>query len=289
MDWDDLRLVLAVARDGSLRGAASALRTSHATLSRHITELQERLGVRLFERHGRTLRPTEAGADLVGTAEQIEREVDGLTRRIAGRDFSLRGTVRVAMAPSLLQVLAPRLAELSAVHPDIRLELVTGLQLSNLGRREADVVVRVTDEPPPTLVGRRVARFMAAAYGRPDLLDALEPCAVGAMPWVTWDERHAFKPAIWVQRHVPRTAIRATADSETGMTDLVRAGVGVGYLPVVLADRDPRLRRLSGSMPTFEYALWVLTHPDLRHTPRVRVVTGALADALVEQSEHFAA
>ncbi|MEO0605275.1 MAG: LysR family transcriptional regulator, partial [Myxococcota bacterium] len=114
--WDDFRVLLAVARAGSIRAAATTLDTSHATVSRRLAGLRERLGVRLFERQGRRLRPTVAGAELVEVASRIADEMDDATRRVVGRDFELRGTVRVSLTDAIAQFVAPDLAAFAEAH-----------------------------------------------------------------------------------------------------------------------------------------------------------------------------
>jgi len=288
LDWDDLRFVLAVSREGSLRGAAEALGVNHATVSRHVTEITEGLGVRLFDRDGRSWIATAAGADLVETAIRMETEVHALSRRVTGRDVQLRGTVRVAVATSIVTTLAPVFAELSRSYPEIDIELSTSLELANLTKREADIAIRVTDTPPEVLVGREVAKFGSAAYGHQTLLDSLGPCAIDAYPWLAWDERYQFfKPERWLREHVSDARVRARADNEMSLFELCKAGIGVTFLPCFLGDAEPCLRRLSPEPPMFDYGLWVLTHAELRRTARVRVLMQHLADAIAARADAF--
>lgn len=274
-------MALAVARTGSVRGAATALLVSHATVSRHLAALQQTLGVRLFVREGRGLQLTAAGIDLVETAKRIERDVDATSRRVAGRDVQLRGVVRVAVPPSVLRILAVPMATFAQAHPEIRVEFVTGLELVNLTRREADIAVRLTEQPRDTLVGRKVALFEVAAYG---LAQGYHRGAkdFDALPWVDWDDKYRdYLPARWLAANIDRSSVRATADSETSMFDLVRAGVGVGFVPCLLAASDPCLVEVDAALPRFTVPIWVLTHPDLRDTGRVRAVMRAISEALV--------
>lgn len=288
LDWDDLRVVLAVARAGSLRGAAASLEVHHATVSRHVSDISERLGVRLFDRDGRNWVATPAGTDLVETAERMEAEVHALSRRVTGTDVQLRGTVRVALAPSLVKALSSTFAEIGSELPEIQIELSTSLDLANLTKREADIAVRVTDTPPETLVGREVTKFGAAAYGQRELLNRVEPSTFDAYPWIAWDERYrGFKPERWLREHVPPSRLRARADSELMLLELAKAGVGVSYLPCLLGDAEPSLRRLSPAPPTFDYGLWVLTHADLRGTARVRAVMQRVSGAILDRAGEF--
>ena len=193
--WSELELVLTIEREGSLRGAAKALRISHPTVSRRVAVLQDKLGVHLFEREGRQLRLTAAGDDLAQTAARIQAEVDGLGRRIAGQDHRLEGKVTVALSPSMFAALMPALPQFSARHPGIELEFVTGLKLASLTRREADVAIRFTDTPQETLVGRRLGLFEQAVYVNRSLQSRmLEAGRDDPMIWlwVDWDELYWY-------------------------------------------------------------------------------------------------
>lgn len=284
--WADLRLVLAVGREGSLRAAAKVLAVSHPTLSRRVADLQERLGVHLFEREGRRLRLTTAGEDLFDTAGRIEAEVDGLGRRIAGRDHRLEGSVRVALSPSMLAALTPALPRFVERYPGIELEFATGLAITNLTRREADVAIRMTDTPHDTLVGRKLSVFEQAVYVSRALRERL--LAEGRddpndWPWVDWDEGHRHHAsAQWVRKSVGADKVVVRCASSLGLYQLIKGGVGVGFSPTMLAGPDPDLVRVErpDPFPVFNRGIWVLTHADLRHTGRVRATTQWLGELL---------
>ena len=284
--WSDLKLVLAIQREGTVRAAAKALRISHPTVSRRVGELQEGLGVHLFEREGRGLRLTAAGADLAQTAERIETEIDGLGRRIAGRDHRLEGVVRVALSPEMFAALAPALPEFSSLHPGIELELVAGLDFASLTRREADVAVRVTNSPDESLVGRKLGQFEQAVYVSRALQARMQ--AEGnndplTWPWIDWDERHRHHAsARWVSEHVDPDRVAMRCDSSLAMFQLVEAGVGVGFVPTMLLGRSRDLIRVRtrDEIPTFRRSIWVLTHPDLRTTGRIRATVEWLGRTL---------
>ncbi len=277
--WSELRLVLAVQREDSLRGAAKALRLSHPTISRRLSELQEHLGVKLLERHGRRLRLTAAGEDLAATAARIETEVHSLGRRIAGRDHRLEGTVRLAMSPTMLAGLAPHLPRLRAQHPGICIELATGLGFANLTRREADIAIRFTNAPHETLVGRKVSVFESAAYVRSDA-ERRWGDDKARWPWVDWDEAHRHhSSARWIAELLPDAPIAARCESSLVMMQLVGGGVGAGFVPTMLAERDSNLRRLP-EFPNFRRDIWLLTHADLRNVGRIRAVMDWLGAVL---------
>jgi DNA-binding transcriptional LysR family regulator len=280
--WDDVRFVVAVARAGSLRKAAAELSINHATLSRHLASLQEGLGVRLFERRGRKLELTPAGRELREVGLKVEAQLNEASRRLAGKDRRLHGVVRIALPSSLMRLLAPSVPEFLRRFSGIQLEFLTGLTFKNLSQREADVAVRVADAPHATLVGRRIAPFPVAAFGTRALLDAIEPCQVADYPWVRWcagfDD---FPMERWLRDEIVAAAPGVRVDSEEGVLEMLRAGVGVGFIPCLVGNRDPALRRVAAAGPVFTSALWVLTHEDLRRTPRVKVVTKWLSEALL--------
>lgn len=284
--WSDLRLVLALQREGTLRAAAKALRLSHPTVSRRIAELQSQLGVQLFEREGRVLRLTDAGEDLAQTAARIEVEVDGLGRRIAGRDHRLEGRVRISLSPSMFAALSPALADFGERYPGIELELTTGLGFASLTRREADVVIRQTNAPDETLVGRRLSLFEGAAYVSRSLQARM--LAAGEddprrWPWVDWDEAHRHhSSAGWMREHIDPAQIVVRCDNSLSMYQLVQSGIGAGYVPTMLAAPDPELLRIEprDAFGCFQREIWVLTHADLRNTGRVQATVRWLGEQL---------
>ncbi len=288
ISWDDLRILLETSRGGSIRSGAKRLLMSHATVSRHLAELRERLGVRFFDRDNRELRATPAGSQLIDAAERIEAEVNRVQRNVVGEDFQLRGTVRVALASSTLRGLASAVSSLSQTYPEISLEFSTGVELTNLTRREADIAVRLTDKPPETLVGRNVGTYEVAPYASLEVASEVSGSAPDQMPWVNWDERYrSYDSPTWLSNNVPRSAVRATADTEVALVDLVRAGVGVGFMPCVLAKLEPSLRRVESAGPVFRSSIWVLTHQDLRDTGRVRAVMRTLGDTVRANRDSF--
>jgi DNA-binding transcriptional LysR family regulator len=277
--WSDLRLVLAIRRGGSLRAAAQALRISHPTVSRRVHDLEDQLGVHLLRRNGRQLELTPAGEDLADTAERVEREVDGLGRRIAGRDHRLEGVVRVAMSPAMLAAVARHLPDFRRRHPGVQLDLTTNLGFASLSRREADVAVRQTNAPHDTLVGRRLSLFEQAVYAHRGLV---KDGPARQWPWIDWDDAHRHhSSARWVAEHVDPGSVVVRCETSLAMYQLVRAGVGVGFVPTMLAHPNPEVVRLDADVfPVFHRGIWVLTHADLRTMGRVRATVTWLGDLL---------
>lgn len=281
LDWTAIRYLLEIERSGTFRAAASKLRVHHATVSRHVADVQEGLGVRLLQRDGRKLVFTPAGRELLGSARLIEEQITELGRSLSGRDLRPSGRVRVAMPESIVAAIAPRLKDLATAYPEISIELLTGLSFKNLSRMEADIAVRVVSSAPTSsLVGRRVGKVMIRAYGTAALLDTIEPCSVEDYPWIGWtDEFDHFAMETWLRGYELREGVRSSIDSVATLIAMVVGGAGVGFLPSFLAARLPGLRPASHEdVPVFESEAWVLMHEDLRAVPRVLAVSRWLCE-----------
>lgn len=283
LPWDDLRVILAIARTGSLSGARRDLGVSHATVFRRLAEIERRLGVALFQRDRGGYTPTTAGEDVAAAAERIESEVDGVARRIAGRDLRPSGTVRVTTTDTLLHgLLSPVFARFREANPEITLEVAVSNQLFSLSKREADVALRPSGSPPESLVGRRLGSIAQAIYGRAgQIRPADDAGAAHDSGWIGPDELMGYQPlASWLTAHGLDGHCRYRVDSLMGAYAAVRDGAGLAVLPCYLADADERLVRIGRTIPDLETDLWMLTHPDLRKVARIRVLMDFVAEAV---------
>lgn len=288
MDWDDLRLFLAIARAPSLTRAAQALGVNQSTVSRRLAAMEKQLDARLVERVAGGHALTAAGTELFATAAEVEEEIARIDRRVAGRNARLSGRLRVTCTDNFCNsYLAPHFARFAAEHPDIDLDVITRYQHLSLARREADVAIRTTVKPPETLVGRRLFRFALAAYGAADYV---ERAGSGVDPadldWIGW-ESDSFN-RFMILDHFPGAQIRHRADSLLDMRSLARAGLGVAVIGCFAADPDPGLRRVYPDPITDnKMDLWVLSHPDMWRAARVRVFTRFIADAFMADRDLF--
>jgi DNA-binding transcriptional LysR family regulator len=188
--WDDLRYALAIARAGTLSGAAEALGVSHTTVGRRIRALEEGLGVRLFDATPEGFQPTEAGADLVAVAERMETDSLALEGRILGRDARWTGALRVSVMELVFRAFRGAFVSFLERYPGVDLTITATDDAVSLARREADVVLRLTNQPPEGLVGRKVGRLQFAPYAARSLVARIgEEAPLGAFPWINWDER----------------------------------------------------------------------------------------------------
>lgn len=289
MNWNDLPVALAILRTGSLAGAARLLGRNHSTVFRRLNALEAALGARLFERLPAGYVPTEAGRRLLADAERAADAVDALQRKAQGLDRKLRGDVRVTTAPDLASAHFPRiLTQLRARHPGIRVELVASDSDYDLSRREADLALRATREPPLHLVGRRISAITWHVVGAPPLVDALGPsCEVEGLleqPWIGADERLRRLPAFaWLHGVVARDRFVAAANSVGMMASLAAGGLGLAILPSAVP--YPSLQPVTRVPVEEGGALWLLTHPDLRDVARVRAVSEVIVDCLAATEE----
>lgn len=286
MNWNDIPIALAVAKHGSLSGAAQALGKNHSTVFRRLAALEQDLGVRLFDRLPTGYTATATGSELLAHAERAADAVDDLARAALGRDDRPAGDVRLTTNANLAaDHVAPILARLATTHPDLRVEVIVSDSEYDLTRREADLALRATRAPPEHLVGRKVGDYQwhvvgteayFAQQGRPHRLEDLDTHRfIGPAPAL------AGLPALrWLTEHIGRDQVATSANSFTSMAAMAKAGLGLAVLP---SDQvDPALQRVLRVplRPAQCGALWLLNHPDLREVARIRAVSDALYNDL---------
>jgi len=276
--WDEFRFVKAIAEARGLTGAADAIGVNHSTVFRRLGDLEKRLGTPLFERHRTGYAPTSAGEEMIALAERMEEDVVAFTRKLAGKELVPSGELRVTTNDTLLvSLFVPVLAAFRRAHPNIRLDMLLSNESLNLSKRDADIALRATDAPPDTLVGRRIGGLVWCLYGRradwPDAVAGRMPDqdALAGRDWVSLGDRFAHvKAHRYVRENAPPERIALKINTVLGLTEAVAAGIGIGPLPAFIADRNPDVVRLSPPNPAFSTGLWLLTHPDLKNSPRVR-------------------
>ncbi len=281
--WDDFRTVLAVCREGTLSGAARLLGVNHSTVFRRINALEDKLGVRLFERLPEGYAMTEAGESVREAGERIENEVLGLSRKLVGRDLGLQGTLRVTAPDAFaIKLLTPFLVEFSQQYPGIQLELSMANNYLDLTRREADIAIRATTTPPETAVGRRLCALVTTVYGATSYLET-QPAdqTLEQHAWLMPDDALAQLPfARWLRKHFPSAGVVYRSNSLLGLFEAAKRGMGVAPLPCFLGDQETGLQRLLDPHEELASELWLLSHPDLRRTARVRALMDFLAEAI---------
>src|SRR5262245_28947632 len=245
MDWDGVRVFLAVARQGSLRAAGRTLGLSQPTVARRLAEFEATFGgPTLFDRLPEGAHLNAAGERLVAAAETVEQAMLTLERRRAAASPALSGTVRVSAGECAAGFLARCLsgAATAPLPSGITLELLQTLQPANLLRREADLALR--HQPPKSgdYYVAKLGTFAVAVYRRRDAVSDA---------WVTYTEKEAHDPARWVQRQVEeaKSAVALRAASLLMHVEAIRAGTGRGVIPCYIGDSHPFLERLAGPIP----------------------------------------
>jgi len=283
MDWDDVRVFNAVVDAGSLRGASLTLGVNHSTVFRRLKRLEEAVGARLFDRLPEGYVLTQTGDAFRLHAVRVREEIDALQLAVLGKDFQPGGTIRITAPDNIAYSYLPRYFEHFRAHyPAIRIELLAGGTSLDLTRREADIAVRATKKPPDYLIGRRVcslpwAFYASPAYlaaeGRPAHQDELDTHRL-----VAGEGGASRLPGmVWLEKNLG-SRIVARCNTLNAMSSLAVAGYGVALLP---DDQfKPELERLFPVTPAERTDLWVLTHPELRRTERIRLMMNHLFDSL---------
>jgi DNA-binding transcriptional LysR family regulator len=265
--WDDIRVFLALARSTSMRDAARRLGLTHPTVRRHLAALEEATGLILFVRRPDGLHLSAAGEQLLASAEGVERSVFELARRAQAVDETLQGPIHVTAPTLVATMLAADMTAFSRAHPGIELRISVGSDFADLGRREADVAIRVLRHgrlPEGHLTGRKAASGHQAVYG--------------FMESERWIVSHTERPReMWVSAApFPEFPIALRAPNDAVRLQACREGMGLALLPCVYAESE--LPRLTEPQP--DHDVWVLVHPDLRHSPRLRLFRDAMVAAM---------
>ncbi|MCQ8240054.1 LysR family transcriptional regulator [Rhizosaccharibacter radicis] len=273
VDWDDLRVVLAIAREGSLRGAARVLGQSQPTMGRRLRSFETRLGRPLFQRTADGFLLTDDGSAVLLHAERVEQEVLALDRRLAGQDGQLDGTLRVTSSDWFAtHVLAPVLCEFATLQPRVIVETITGNRVLSLSRREADLAFRTMPFDEPEVVSRRLARIEYAAYLSSGLPHPRAGDGTGTA-LITSDTAFAGRPeAVWIRRTLPNAHIVSRSSNRDVQAHLCAMGIGLAVLPRPVGDKLDGVERIDlGAEPPLRHA-WIGYHRDLGRSKRLRAL-----------------
>lgn len=290
--WTDFQTVLAVARQGSVAKAHAALGMTHSTLLRKLDLVESRLKTRLFERGRGRYVLTTAGHEIVQAALAFEPVAADTEMRVRGQDLRPSGRVRVSVASVVVEHLLPAvLAQFGTAFPDIMIELAASREHASLRRRDADVAIRIADAVPDWLVGRKLVDLRFKIYGRRRGSAKLPLRAVeellGERRWISFEfEESDLKFDRWLADKVPDSKVVLRVDNFTHAATMVRAGLGIALLPAFIEARLPDLMPLTSAIPVLETPMWILTHPELKETTRVKVLMQAFGPALANAARH---
>ena len=286
-DWNDLRHFLAVARHGSTIAAAKALNLSQSTVHRRLDELEKQIGRPIVIRQAAGYRLTEFGKELLPLTSKVEDAINSLERFLVASDEAPTGSVRVTCSESIGYRLMQS-SILDTFHDrcrGVRVELIMSDHFLDIAKGEADVAIRAGVPNEATLVGRKIADVPWALYcsrnyverhGRVERAEDLDRHAI-----IEFDggirDHHAAR---WLRSVAPNAKVVARSNTVPGLLMTVRSGAGLAPLPMPLATGDPDLICTLGPLPGLYSPIYLLTHPDLRSTPRIAAFFGFVVDEI---------
>lgn len=286
MDWNSLKVFIAIARRGTLSAAANELGVNHSTIFRRLNAFEEEIGTQLFERISNRYELTTLGHELLNLAQTIENSFDGINRHIVGKDIQPKGIVKITAPNNIAYRYLPRyITEFNSLYPEIVIELLVSNQEFNMSNRQADIAVRATHSPPEHLIGRQVSTLnwsvfgskkYEAEFGFPrDLNELANHSLIGAAGVM------CHLPAfIWLDKHFSHKII-TRCDNLTAMSYFVESGQGLAFLPE--DQLRPEIIKLFGVKDSKPSQLWLLTHPDLRNVERVKLLMQYLTQAFSKE------
>lgn len=280
---DGLQTLLALTRAGTLAEAGVRLGVDSSTVFRNLAQIERGLGQALFVRARTGLVPNDLALALVPHAERMEAELEAARVAAQSGNTAVSGSVRVTTTDTLLHgLLLPALGALAQQYPLLRYELIASNEVASLTRRDADIALRATRKPPEHLVGRALGAIDVAVFAAkkmPGLVAARR--ALSQASWIGPDEALPDHPSVrWRKQHFPRMALRYQVNSIASVLEAVRAGLGVGVVPLFLAKPCKDVIPISQVLPECSTQLWLLTHAESRYLRRVSTVYQYLASTI---------
>jgi DNA-binding transcriptional LysR family regulator len=292
MNWDDVRIFLAVARAGQILGAARRLELNHATGSRRGAALEDSLGAKLFRRLTTGSELTPAGERFLAVAERMEADMIAARAELAGGDEAISGTVRIG-APDGFGVafLASRLGALTAQHRDLRIQLVPVPRSFSLSRREADIAITTERPSEGRLVAQKLVDYSLGLYASRDYAQANGLPATQAElqnhRLIGYVPDLVFSPSLaYAQEFSPDWDAAFSISSALGQVEAVRSGAGIGILHAFIARSLPELMPVQAAKP-IRRAYWLVYHESVRPLLRIQVVAGFIIDAVEREKKLF--
>lgn len=280
MNWDDLKVFLAIANTGGLKKAARKLDMHHSSCARRISALEQDLAVLLFDRLASGYVLTQAGQELRLKAEQIQYNVYSIERDLLGKDLRIEGDLCLTIPNGFAcHLLMPDIEVFLARYPAINLKINMTYETQSLANRDADVAIRLVDNPADSLTGKRIARVNHSAYAsteylkKHDLIQAPHTCQ-----WLGWGQ--AEKHLTWSQKDkYPLIPVRTNMYSDVLQLAAIQAHTGIASLPCFLADGVTDIERIPKAEVSQGPWLWILAHKDMQTNIRVRTLIDFLAKA----------
>lgn len=281
-DWNEYALILAIHRARTLRAAAVLLNTTHTTVSRRLDAMHKRRGALVFEKHPSGFVSTPLGEALISTAQEIEQLIGINDRAQRAHGDSINGSITLSLSEAMAQyLLMPDISEFIESYPGIQLRIICSENLANLDKSEADIVIRGAKELPEHLVGRRLFPFALSYYGDENYIKNtpfenrrwIVPANVTDQP--TWLANCPY-PDLPIAFSINDIVTRFTT---------LQQGYGLARAACFMADTTDNLMRLPTARIEEQVDIWVLTHPDLRESPRIQLLMNFLVNALKKKED----
>jgi DNA-binding transcriptional LysR family regulator len=292
MNWDDVRIFLAVARAGQILGAARRLELNHATVSRRIAALEEALKTKLFRRLTTGSELTPAGERFLNVAERMESDMIAARAEIAGEGDDISGTVRIGAPDGIgVNFLAPRLGELTAQHRELKIQLVPVPRSFSLSRREADIAITVERPTEGRLVASKLVDYTLGLFAsRAYVEQAGMPKSVAELSahrLVGYVPDLVVSPSLdYAAEFSPSWDAAFAISSSLGQVEAVRAGAGIGMLHSFIARSVPELVPVQAAKP-IRRAYWMVYHESMRPLRRIQMVTSFITRAVEREKSLF--
>lgn len=276
VDWNYYLYFLKVAENGNLNSAAVELGVNHSTVFRRINSLEEKLDVRLFERSKGGYTLTKAGEDILGRVRQVDVQMYSIQRSLLGKDIRLSGNLKISTTDTIgYYWLPPYVKRFKERYPEILIDLDIQTRYTNLTKREADIVIPAVNMQPDYMVGRQLSRIYFRLYGSRNYLERYGiPDSVeefGNHRFLVPNEALAtISASKWLKKHIQDHQVAAASDKLSTLYKFAQQDLGIAPLPHYVGEADDRLVEIMELPDYCHRHVWILTHPDLRNTARIR-------------------
>jgi DNA-binding transcriptional LysR family regulator len=286
VQWDDMKVFLAIASTRGLKKAADQLGVHHTSCARRIKVFEHDLGVKLFDRlpGGYTLTP--AGESLYQSAQTIRQEFNAIESDLMGKDLRLEGDICLTIPNGFaLNLLMPDIHAFMQRYADVNLRINMTYLMIDLANREADVAIRHVENPPDSLAGRRVALLHSCAYASTNYLSSYDPVNdPESCHWLGWG--NAADHLDWTEKsNFPDIPVRGDMYSDVLQLAAIQQDMGIASLPCFMGDTTQGLQRIPGATPVPNDWIWVLAHKDMANNARVRILINFLHESFKQHSD----
>ncbi len=293
VDWDTLRIVLHIHREGSLNAAARVLRLSQPTVSRHLAKAENSLKSRLFDRRNRGLVATTAGLMVVEEAMAIEQSLGRMQDQVGTLDNEISGPINISIPQHVMPyLLADEIRDFQAAHPGVEFGIHISDALEDFRNGKVDIVVRAEENPAPSFWGKRIATLQYGYFASPSMAEDINqtwPDLTEAKAPLIVHEGLLYSSAAEIKELFPSGHVVATTNNLGAQVALIEAGMGVGRLPYVIANKLRYAQEITSVQSATERSLWILTHKDMKSIKRISLFIDFVTQRLADRANLFEA